>query len=422
MRLKIWIVSLIILLFALSSVVLYNRASFTTVPWNGYRGFSFPTGAVPDGAGGVIVADHAGRRLMRIDRRGTLTWLREGGRRSGGFYIAALLKEDGSGGAWILNTVSDMDSTSFDRVELRRVSGDGGILPPVWQRITSPEEQGLYNRTPYFMLAAGDCVGYLITDADGNTTMHEVSLETGEDRVLRGFPALDAYQFVSAVYDPLRSTGWFMDNNGRVLEWRLDGGDPAPVFTNPPVDGKRIMVPTDLRVIPGQPGFFLLDGKGRVIRIDGDGRPTPVFTPQIARRDLYLTSFLINGTGLFAFSNEARHEVLLWKPAEPDELKALRGGTLSDSQSLLIWAVWLTAALALCVLLTLVMVVYFRVMQRRTPLLVKQLGIFLPLIVGAVLFISLWIYQTMMGRYKARSRNGSWSGASSAPRWPIPRT
>jgi len=399
MRVKFCIPTLLVLFLASASVCLFNREAFSSAPWDTYRAISFPTGAVLTGPDGLVVAAHGGKRLTGLDGRGHLVWQKDGGRRESGFYSVTLLGSAENGGAWMLNNVQSAESGSCDRFEVCRVTARGKVLPPSWSRVTRPDEVGDFSRTPFFVTCAGGLLHYCIVDAGGNTEFREVSLLTGTDTLLRSFPGLNAYQYVFATYDDARKTGWFLDNNSCILEWGLDGKDPLPVFGNPPVDGRRIMVPTDLRVLPGDSRFFLLDGKGQLVCVDGKGKPSRIFTAESAGRPLYLTGFLVSDSGKFVFANEAGHEVLVWDPSVPGSLRAVNGGHASFPLVLASWAVWMTAAFGLACLLVFFLVFYINVMQRRTPLLLKQLGIFLPLIIGAVVAISVWIYRDMMTRY-----------------------
>lgn len=389
---------------------LSNPDVFTAAPWDLARGFRYPSDCRRAPDGDFLVIDHSGRRISRIDARGNLEWQIEGGHRSGGFYVAEFRDVTDSGGVWVINRVRSLVSGMDERTELRLLEPGGSLEPAVWSMDTPDLDSTVYNRLPYFTRMHRGHFFFLITDARGNTLLHDVDTETGSDRVVRTFPGLDAYQFVSAEFDPDTGRGWFLDNNARLSSWSFDGGDVSPPVTFALPGGQAIIVPSEMQLLPGT-DFLLLDGKGAVRRLGTEGRATTVFDRATAGMDLYISGFNLQADGTVVMANEADHSVLSWPLASPGSVSGLAGYGLAGYSLLRHLSVWILSVLGAASLAGLLFLLYTRVMRQRTPLLCKQLSIFLPVTVIAVLASSLWIFRDMMDRYGdvTRERQMVWA-------------
>ncbi len=389
-----------------------ERDSLTHAPWDLARDFRFPNGAAIDSTGAFWITDSGGRRLTRVNSAGQILLRKEGGSRSGGFYSATILGPAGEEGVWILNAITSRNSGGTDKEELLLVSPDGSISEPRWtftpESTTSTEID--YGRFPYFVTLSGSQLFWFVSDGSGNTKLHSVDTATGKDELIRSFNATDAYDFVSASYDPARKTGWFLDNNANILEWKLGSAAPHVIFGNPEVQGRRVRVPTDIRGLPDG-SLVLLDGKGELVRIAKDGSVTRPITKASFKHELHMSNIVIGDGGLLTMADETVGGAFAWDPLNPATFMSVSGASLSRDSAIMGWLAWISVGIAVCASLTLLVLLYNVVMKRRTPLILKQFGIFVPLIVCSVIAVSYWVYQDLMARYtkEVETRLMAWS-------------
>jgi class 3 adenylate cyclase/HAMP domain-containing protein len=399
MRLRIVLLILAVLAATGAVAGIAFRGELAALPWDTARPFHYPTDCRAMADGGWLVVDQSGRRIIRIGAKGEMLWQLEGGQRGAGFYVAELKGIQPDGSAWLLNRVRSTSSGVDELVELRRLRADGALEPATWRLDTSHLEQTAYNQLPYFPHMHGGKLYCLIGDPQGNTLFHEITAETGRDRVVRRFDGLDAYQYVSAAYDPVSQRGWFLDIDSRLIPWDFAGGEPTlPADSQGAAPAAKL--PTELYILPNG-GFLLLDGKGKVVRIAPDGTAAPVFGDAEAGTELYLSSFSLQPDGIVVMTNEANHSLLRWAPDGPGGVATRSVMTLAGFTLARHWLVWGLAAAGALAILVMLVLLYVRVMRRRSPLLFKQLGVFLPVTILAVGFSSLWIFNDMMGLYTA---------------------
>lgn len=367
-------------------------------PWKSGLDLSYPYSAriAPDGSS--VLTDSGERRILGLSPRGELRFILKGGRRNGGFYSGRPLGFDSEGSFYVDDTVYDL---ATDNVEARRIlkfSSSGRYRGTVLEYRFEGEAMSDWESHPVFGQMRGDRLYWFKKGEDGTWGLVALDAVTGTGAVGTPLPGMDVYGLTgTAVLS--ESEFWFLRPDGRIGTWRPEGLEEPSDASDPP-EGTipRFRFPTAMAV--GADGSILVaDLKSRIYRLrpdrpeggvrlefDGfytgeDGTEAPAMFQTVADAP----------DGRLVLCDELSGSLILADPDGPARI--LRTARYGLGFRILHLGTWAALALAAVSAAGALIALYARILGRRTPLLVKQLSIMMPVIALMVASVAAFVYQ-----------------------------
>ena len=381
-----WILTAVLTLVAvvLAAVALFNLRGASSAPWVDRVPFFFPYSLALDQQGRSYVIDSGTRRLVALNADGTLRWVLPGGQRENGFYYAQRVGVDAQDRLYVYNWVPFPGADyKAQEIQIQRYDEAGRLEKTVFrlQNATDSEDFPAY----FGFFIQGDQLYTLIGDGE-KFVLSRSSTEGGAQTVLRELPAAKNFVALAATADG-RVAGAARD--GSVWE-ALPGAGWAEVSL-PGV--KKPWDQADGRLV-------LLDLlTGTLQRREADGRLTVLLASSVTK-GVFADSFAIAPNGAVAVADKELQRLLI--STGPGDLLAFEGALYSPQDKVGQWIFWGSALLAGLFLFAALMHLYVVLADRRLPLLVLQLTVFVPIIIMAQVFAVNRVYDTLSVRYEGQ--------------------
>ncbi len=355
-----------IIALLLCAVAGFNFHQFTRVPWKTQVPFYFPSLAALDKAGRSYVSDTATRRVVAMNKDGTLRWKLEGGKRADGFYYAHGLAVDSQDRLYIFNWVP-LPGADYkaQEIQIQRYRLDGSLEKTVFRLENS---RGADDFPVYFsFFIQGDALYTIL--GDGSTIHYgRMSLDGEGVSVIRTLPSVADFVALAGTTE------------GRLVGAGRDGtlweADPKGTWKAISVPGTR--KPWDVK--------FQADGRllildlldGGILRRNGDGTTTRILS-SAQTGGVFADYMAVSPDGALAVADKDLHR--LFVSEKPGQFRAYQGAMLSRSAMTSGWLYWSCLALAVILVIATGFGISIFFADRRTPLLLIQLVVFLPIII-----------------------------------------
>ncbi len=366
--------------------------------------FSYPYSVIVAPDGSAVVSDLGERRLVGLDAEGRLRFAVRGERRRGGFYSGRLLGYDAAGNFYLDDTVYDLATNNTAARRIVRFSPSGTFRGVVGEYRFEGDAMSDWMSHPMFGQVRDGNAYWFKNDGEGLAHLLVMGLEgvvEGQDTPIRG---ADLASTVSAaVTGP--GEAFFLMSDGRIDRWAKDGGYGS--WLPPGEGGTGIRFPTKLAA--AEDALFAVDSKSRILRIPfaaADRAPGPVaaYFDGSARLDPVMFQTLGVGTdGSVALCDEREGAILLLKGGSI--IRRIERAEFGFSFRVLHSLVWLCAFLASFFALAATVLFYAGLLGRRSPLVVKQLFIMLPIITAMVAAVALYVYGSLSGSLGGQVRD-----------------
>ncbi len=349
--------------------------------------------AGPDGL--VVVSDSGDRRVIGMERDGSLRFVVAGRRRSGGFYNGRALGFDAAGRFYVDDAVLDRRTGNASTESLLAFDSRGRRLEPAYSReFTEEESSDVLMRLLYSQVSPGS-LSWFFPDPDGTWSLHRLPLDGSPAPAPVRFEGYDVYDTVDAAFGP-DGVCWLLERSGSVLRREGDGLLEQWYWD---LDG-MLRFPVAMAVGPAG-NLFVLEGKTSVVRLDpgpAGASAAVVLDPGVAERAGYdrplaLANLSVSADGSLWAANEATGEALAYHP--DGTLESWDGAVLTGRWALLriaLMAAWIASGSCLAAAAVLF---YAKVFGMKARLLLKQLSILMPLTALAVGAIAWSVYLRM---------------------------
>ncbi len=393
--------------FALcGAAALVFRNYLSESPLSSRIALRFPDRIVSDREGNLAVLDSGGRRILLLDARHRIVAERYGGSRSaGGFYSAELLGFIAPGSILIQDNIASLvDSrTGIQELKSLRSSGTGLIA-----RFVFDDKQRLDdNYKISFASIVDGRVRFVFPDNAGGYDILNAGTDGITWKIKAGFDA-SAY-FCGAFTDA--DTLFLVRFNGSI-DRASGAGRSSTVWKN---EGPVRLVSPSAACSGPDGSLYVLDGKRAVYRLDQTGRLEPVMVSGLGGMQAFaFQSFSVASDGSILGIDSYTSSILIRHPdGRTDRIAALEASPSYVARRL---AVWLAAILAALAVLVSLARFYAMVLVEKRPLILKQLVVFIPLILVSFVAVAWRLYSVMETRYEGEVKNKlmvlAWAGAS----------
>ena len=358
-------------------------------------------------SGGLVAVDSGERRIVGIDAEGRLSFLVRGESRENGFYNARLLGFDSLGRFYLDDTVMDIETTSTTRRQVLRFSPSGRYLGAVVGFDYEGEAMSDWESHPIFGQIRGDDFHWFKKDAEGtwNLATIPLALETGARA--KPLPDIDVYQYLDAAVLSEREV-FFLHTDGKISRWTEELGLKEWFVNAAP--GRTILFPTCMAV-DAEGRIVVGDGKREILRLD-PRVPLPRVQSALRKKDLAAGGY----TGRVAFQDVSASrpgEIVIGNEYTGDLVRIRSDGRiesfadipLSPRFAALRALAWTCAAAATLAAWAAFVLIYARALRQRTPLVLRQLLVFIPLIGVMVAAVSVFVFQGLSSTMESQIKD-----------------
>lgn len=358
--------------------------------------FFFPFLTAVDNKGQSYVADTATRRVLALDKEGGLRWILEGGKREGGFYYAQRLAVDSQDRLYVYNWLPFAGADfRAEEVQIQRYTADGKLERTLYRLKNAFAADDFPVFFSFFI--EGD--GFFTIAGDGKTlTLSRSSLD-GEGSVqVRSLPS--GIDFIS-ITGKADGTLYGIARSGSLWQ-ALPGQEWAAL------DLPGLRKPWDIKVAPDGSLLVLDLLRGEVLNFVSAGPGKPVLSTA-QTKGVFADTFSVAPNGALAVADKELQRLITVQPGQEPQIFAAAG--LSRDRVVIRWSVWLAAGAGGLLLLSAGFIFYWVFLQRRLPLLLVQLVIFVPIIITAQAVAFNQVYDTLKKRYQEQVRDTLLSSA-----------
>lgn len=349
--------------------------------------FVNPKAVLAGTSGDYLVLDKAQQRVCKIAPDDRVEWTVDGAQKGPRTLDKIwMIGTDEKGTVWVQNIVINREEATTEREEILPLGADGRIGTPIDFRDYDKETRAdFYNAMTFIQLYDG-IISYFYPLGGDRSELTRIDTYTGEIEVET--VSFDCLSFTD-IHIESSSLFYLLDNRGSV--WTSDAEGNMRIFSANPDDGP-LQLRMPLSMLHDESGaFHVLDSKNRILDISADGSRKVDMLDE--GRDISLPVLLMNARGLLSGPDEHSGNPVIF--CADGSLSVRTGQRYSFSMQIGRLGVWFVLFLAAAALCRLAFRVYVNFFKRRVPLIIKQLVLFIPLIIIAVILIAVLIYSQM---------------------------
>ncbi|MEI7025490.1 HAMP domain-containing protein [Paenibacillus sp. y28] len=399
-RTKIVLPILIVLLAALSFSLIEFRQIFSLKPFASSAEFKELADVSPDGEGGLYLISDTKQRILHLDAAGRLVGeLRKQRAAGGGLTLFSDLASDDQGNLYVLQTELDSYGLFVQSEQIIHYDKRGRQAGVLLNRSYTPADRLLRVGVVKALTVRGDQLEYFTVDKSG-AAWHQVSLSGGPARTGFTLP-LPADHYLSDVSGNQSGQVYYTNKKGELLQL-ADSGRTNLLYPRPGMDRGDLNMPQGLGQDASGRLYFIDMLRNEVSRLV-PSQPYVVETPlsqaklaaapgpdNVSRKLGLLQNLFVGADGSVAAVTESQ------------VLEIGAGGQITKVQDRYYYTggliaaragYWVMLAAAVALLLFTVRYVYIHVLNRRLSLMVKQIGVFIPLMVLCMGALAGVVYQ-----------------------------
>ncbi len=395
------------LIFALSLIFIFYKSEYKTAnPFVFHEKLAHPFFATKDSSGNFHVIDKSKTRVIIFNSDRIIQNIIHGGKRGeGNFFYASSAHRGSDGFIYIINIVNSLNRYAVDREEILRYTPEGEFdrvifrqnydekdSPVRWGRLTTLHEEKNEIRAYYIYPH-----GIELVKVNMNTfVVQKKSVLKGR---LSGMPVkgIDSDRTGGVVYLTKRGEIFRLSPEGKSSlaydgKWEPDGEKSVPGHISY-ISGGAIVI-SDLE-------------KRAIIKIDAINTPTELISPGDLKK-LSLPPYQERIKNMKAFDDGSVIEIfgdtLIYYNGEG--FKTFETNLRINNRDVALRMLWLLSfAAAVASLLAMIFQVYKYNLEYSIPLIVKQIGVYVPLVIAVMLFTSWYIQRDYSARIKKEMVN-----------------
>lgn len=394
-------------IFVLSAFFILCRSEYRTKnPFNFYDELKHPFFATKDNSGNFYVIDNSKTRVIVFNRDSVIrNVLRGGSREEGNFFYASAVHKGNDGFIYIINTVNSLNRYAVDKEEILRFRPDGefdrvvfrktydGNDSPVrWGRLANLHEENDDIRAYYIY---PDGIDLLKISKTGPVVRQEPLLR-GD---LSGMP-------VKGIDSDMAGGAVCLTKKGEIF--RLSSsGVITPVYSGRWEPEGEKSVPGHISFVSGGTIVFSDLEKRAVLKIDEKNNVSALIPPsQLEALSLHPYEDRIKNMKAFNDGSviEIFGDTLIYR--EGDSYKTYGTKLRVNDREVFLRFLWAFSVLAAAMSIPVILFqVYKYLLDYSIPLIIKQIGVYVPIVIAVMVFTSWYIQRDYSARIKREMVN-----------------
>ncbi|HRU66404.1 MAG TPA: adenylate/guanylate cyclase domain-containing protein [Spirochaetota bacterium] len=393
-------------LFILSISFVYSKFDYKNFSLSFSQELKYPFFATKDKEGNFYVIDNSKTRVIVFDKDKTVSSILNGGSRElNNFFYASWVHKGSDGFIYIINIVNSLNRYSVEKEEILRFYPDGRFNRVIFQKIydqsDAPVRWGrLFN---IHEINNEICVFYIYPDGIERLRIHKESGVVQKETILLGH--LSGFPVKSIDFDA--NYGFvYLTKKGEIFRLSADGKSSL-IY-----DGK--WEPSGEKSVPGHVSF-VKDGmiaftdleKRTLYKIDANNKLSKWISPKDLQ-NLSMEPLEDRIKNMKAFDDGSVIEIfggsLIYK--ESNSYKVYDKDLKINNRDLAFRLLWLLSVIVACItFLIMLFQIYKYILNYSIPLILKQIGAYVPIVIAVMLFTSWYIQRDFSNRIKVELVN-----------------
>ncbi len=393
------ITTVIIMLISLSYLILGYKLKSDT-PFVLSENLKNPFYATKDSSGLFYVIDNSKTRVIIFNKEGIIQGVLKGGERSdSNFFYASNVYRGSDGFVYVINIVNSLNRYAVEKEEILRFNPDGNFDRIVYQKVYESDDTPVrWGRLTNLYERSGELLAYYVyPDGIERIKIHKGSWIVEKENILKGklsgFPVKGIDSDVSGVV--------LLTKRGEIIRHSDDGKDTLLYDGKWDPNGVK-SVPGHLSVISGSTVVFSDLEKRTIVRLDETGKAKE-----------WIKSSDLEGLNL----NPFEERIINMKAFSDNTVVAVLGNSVVYNEAgkniifssnlrykpkdiALHFSWWAAMAALLISFLVLLFQIYKYTLNRRIPLIIKQIVVYIPLVIAVMVFSSWYIQRDYSARIK----------------------
>ncbi|MFH5187460.1 adenylate/guanylate cyclase domain-containing protein [Paenibacillus sp. TAB 01] len=395
-------VALLLLVVLLASAAGFYAAQqkefITKNPFERERSFQSLSRVIADSQNDLYMIDNTKKTIRKLAPDGTIQYSIQSG--EDGVYRFNDVTSDEEGNLYVIRALMDTYDIEVKTEQLVRYTSDGKFDKVLFEQSYNDPAKKRYRvgglKSPE---ASGGQVSFFVDDL-GKVTLYRIGAGASEPKPVYSIQ-LPANKVLSEIEGTEPGRIFYTTRSGEMYKAGPEGGSTL-IYPLPGVDRTRRNFPESLR----------LDTQGRLLFVDYNSlsinRLDPG-QPYIIEELVTQAKAAQQGVELTFFKDDlsltASGELLIAEDGQivrrlPDGSfgTAITSGRYSSAYQGHLWFVWAVAAVGGLLVLYALKLLYFNLMGRRLPLVLKQIVVFVPIIAGSMVLLSTVIYNNFVDK------------------------
>ncbi|TDF97141.1 adenylate/guanylate cyclase domain-containing protein [Paenibacillus piri] len=386
----------VILATAAGYYVYDNRDVVASSPFRRDLPFGSMSNALTDKENNLYVIDNSKKTLVKLGPDGNVVYTVGVSDGAGEIYQFNELAADNEGNLYTVKTTLDSYGLTVKAEEIIRFTPEGEQDQSFFRKdYANKSERKRYRLGSLKSLKVSDGMLSFFVDDFNQVTLYKMAVGGTEPAPV--FAAkLPEGKYVAGATGTKLGQIYVTARSGEIFRM-LEDGRPELIYPLPGIDRTNRNFPEKL----------LLDGMGRLVYIDYYGetisRIDPahpyiveaLLTKETAKQhDMQISSDNMPAVSIGADNSltVVQEGKILRQRSDGSLIGSVTNGTYSAQTMRHKWFVWAMAAAALLLVAFAVKLLYFNIMKRRASLILKQMIVFVPVIVGSMIVLSYFIY------------------------------
>ncbi len=389
-------------IFALSLFFIFYKSDYRTVnPFIFNDELKHPFFATKDSAGNFYVIDNSKTRVIIFNRDGVIQNIINGGERgSGKFFYASGVHYASDGFIYIVNIVNSLNRYAVEKEEILRYFPDGRFDRVVFQKTYDADDYPVrWGRISNLFEEKNEVRAYY-TYPDGIDLLkiNPSSLVVQKENILKG---KNRGMCIKGIDSDMAGGVVYITKKGEII--RLFRNKKSILL----YDGKWIpdgekSVPGQLSYITGGDVIFSDLEKRSIMIINKEMRVSEWISPSVLKK-LSLQPFEDRIKNMKAFNDGSVLEIfgdaLIYR--EAGDYIVYSTQLKYNREDIALRFLWWVALVAAAVSLTIILFqVYKYILNYSIPLIIKQIGVYIPLVIVVMLLTSFYIQRDYSARIK----------------------
>jgi len=390
-----------VLIMAVSlSYIIFGWSLRLNNPFDWNEDLKNPFFATKDSSGYFYVIDNSKTRIVIFNSEGVIQSILNGGDRSdSNFFYASNIHKGSDGFIYVINIVNSLNRYAVEKEEILRFYPDGKFDRTVYQKVYDADDTpARWGRLTNLHEKNGELFAYYIyPDGIDLLKINIGSLIVQKEEILKGKLSGMPVKGI----DPAPDGVIVLTKKGEIIRISHDGKSNILYDGKWDPAGER-SVPGHLSVITG--GVVVISDleKRSILKISEDGGVSELITsPDLEK--LNLKPFEERIKNMKAFDDGTLIEIFGDTIVYNDRgINSTYSKDLSYQPGYIVlrflW--WVAAAAAFLSLLVIVFQIYKYNLNRSIPLIIKQIGVYVPLVIAVMIFTSWYIQRDYSARIK----------------------
>ncbi|HRX48874.1 MAG TPA: adenylate/guanylate cyclase domain-containing protein [Spirochaetota bacterium] len=396
-----------LLIFTVSVFFLFYKSEYRTAnPFNFNEDLKHPFYATKGDDDNFYVIDNSKTRIIIFNRDRLIKNIINGGEREDDtFFYASCVHQGNDGFIYLINIVNSLNRYAVDKEEILRFTSEGRFdrvifrknydekdAPVRWGRLTSLHEQGDEIRAYYIYPDGID----LIRINKESSLVQKDSILGGP---LTGMP-------VKGIDPDMKGGSVYLTKRGEIFRMSPEGS-PFLAYDGRWDPAGEKSVPGHISYITGGTIVFSDLEKRGIYKIDNRNNVSELIGPSDLQK-LSLPPYEERIKNMKAFNDGSVIEIfgdtLIYK--EGDTFKTYNTKLRINNRDVFLRFLWVFSAIAAAaVLLIMLFQVYKYILHFSIPLIIKQIGVYVPIVIAVMFFTSWYIQRDYSARIKREMVN-----------------